>query len=119
MKTIQFFILCIITVQSLIAQDTITLKNGKVIPGKIISISYGIELLTAKDTMKYTADEVASLMFGSTNKNCPCDDTNSSSGSYKVIRGNTKGDPFKDLYKQNESADKIKPSSLKSRNSRH
>lgn len=110
--------LCIITIQSLIAQDTVTLKNGKIVPGKIISLSYGITLLTAKDTMKYTADEVASIMFCSTNKNCPDGNTNSNSGSSDITSRNTKDNPCDGIYKQNESAGNIKPKTTKSKNSK-
>lgn len=117
MKTILFFMLCIITVQSLIAQDTVILKNGKVVPGKIISLSYGIKLLTAKDTMKYTADEVASIMFCNSNKNCPDSNTNSNRGSSAVTGENTKDNPCNCIHKQNESAGKIKPKPAKNRNS--
>lgn len=119
MKAILFFLFSIITVQLLIAQDTVILKNGKVVPGKIISLSYGIELLTAKDTMKYTADEVASIMFCSTNKNCPCDQTINNSRFLQSNNGNTKDDPCKDQYKQNESPDKIKPNSSKNSNGKY
>lgn len=119
MKVVLFFMLCIITAQSLIAQDTVTLKNGKVATGKIISLSYGIKLLTAKDTMKYTADEVASIMFCSTNKNCPDDDTNSNGSSSSVTSKNTKDNPCNCIHKHNESADNIKPKSEKSRNSKY
>jgi len=84
MKTTLFFMLCTITVQSLIARDTLNLKNGKIVPGKIISLSYGITLLTAKGTMKYTADEVASIMFCSTNKNCPEGYTNSNGSFFRT-----------------------------------
>lgn len=119
MKAILFFMLCIITVQSLVAQDMVTLKNGKVIGCKIISLSYGIKLLIAKDTVKYTVDEVASLMFCSSNKNCPDSDTNSNGGSRSVIIENKKDNPCNCIPKQNENADKIKPKTAKSKNSNH
>lgn len=83
----------IITFQPLSGQDTVTTKNGKVIQGKIISVGNGIELLAAKDTMKFTADEVASLKFSNTNKNCPCGDTNRNGNSSAITNGNTKKIP--------------------------
>ncbi|MEJ7679039.1 MAG: hypothetical protein WKG06_14535 [Segetibacter sp.] len=119
MKTILFFMLCTITVQSLIAQDTVTLKNGKIVSGKIMSLSYGITLLTAKDTMKYTADEVASIMFCSTNKNCPDGNTNSNGGSSDITSRNTKNNPCNCIYKQNESSGNTKLKADKRRNSKY
>lgn len=118
MKAILFLTLCITTVQSLAGQDTVLLKNGKVATGKIISLSYGIRLLTAKDTVKYTADEVASIRFCSTNKNCPEADTNSNGSSSSVTVENTKNIPCNCIYKQNESAGNIKPKTPKSKNSK-
>jgi hypothetical protein len=117
MKAILFLTLCITTVQSLVAQDTVLLKNGKVADGKIISLSYGIRLLTAKDTVKYAADEVASIMFCSTNKNCPEADMNSNGSSSAVTGEKAKNNPCNCITKQNESADKIKTKPAKSRNS--
>lgn len=117
MKAILFLMLCIITAQLLIAQDTITLKNGKVVFGKIISLSNGIELFTAKDTLKYGAAEVASIIFCSSNKNCPEGDTNSDVHSSPVTKGKTKDNPCNCIQKQHESSDKTKPKPVKSRNS--
>ncbi len=118
MKSGLFLTLCILTVQSLIAQDTIILKNGKVVVGKIISLSNGIELFTAKDTLKYGAAEVASIIFCCRNKNCPEGDTNSNVRSSPVTKGKTKDNPCNCVQKQHESADKTKPKPkpVKSRN---
>lgn len=119
MKTTLLFMLCIITVQSLVAQDTVILKTGKVVPGKIISLRNGIKLLIAKDTIKYTADEVASLMFCSSNKNCSDGDMNSNSGSSSVTSESTKNNSCNCMHEQNESAGRLKPKPAKSRNSKY
>lgn len=107
------------TARQLIAQDVITLKNGKVISGKIISLSYGIKLLTAKDTIKFSADEVASIVFCNSNTNCPDSNTNSNSGAAAVTYQNTKNNPCNCTTTQNESADKIKPKTAKNGNSKY
>ncbi|MEJ7680659.1 MAG: hypothetical protein WKG06_22955 [Segetibacter sp.] len=67
--------------------------------------------------MKYTADEVASIMFCSTNKSCPDIDTNSNDGSSSMTSKNTKDDPCNGIHKHNENTGKIKPKPVKSRNS--
>lgn len=101
------------------AQDTVILKNGKVVPGKIISISYGIELLIAKDTVRYTADEVASLMLSSPDKNCPCSDTNSNGDSSAITNRNAKKDPCNEINKNNKSTDILKPKTGRNTNQMH
>jgi len=88
MKAILFLTLCITTVQSLVAQDTVLLKNGKVADGKIISLSYGPEA-----------------------------DMNSNGSSSAVTGEKAKNNPCNCITKQNESADKIKTKPAKSRNS--
>ncbi len=92
---------------------------GKVVSGKIISLSNGIKLLTAKDTMKYTADEVASIMFCSLNKNSPDGNANRNRSSSSVSSKNTKDNPCNCIHEQNESADKIKTKPAKNRNSKY
>lgn len=64
---------------SLLAQknvDIITLKNGKIVSGKIFKIDDGLICLArTKDTVMYTAEEVQTIMFcNSGNTNKPCGD---------------------------------------------
>ncbi len=81
-----FFLLFVALPISLLAQknvDSITLKNGKTVSGKIFKMDDGmIYLARTKDSVMYTANEVQSIMFcnsGTTNK--PCGDVVSSNAT--------------------------------------
>jgi hypothetical protein len=78
MKKYLFFLLGALPI-TLLAQkntDSITLKNGKTVSGKIFKMDDGLICLArTKDTVMYTADEVQTIMFcNSGNTNKPCGD---------------------------------------------
>ena len=63
------------------AQDSLILKSGAKVGGKIILMNDGIiKIKTGKETASYSAAEIQSIMFCNTEKNntsspcpCPCD----------------------------------------------
>lgn len=64
MKKISSFLLLIVTVVAVNAQDTLVLKNGSRVGGKFLNGNQGvISLQTASGIVKFKTDEVASMSF--------------------------------------------------------
>lgn len=84
MKKVLFSIVLLFFVIVITAQDSIILKSGKTVGGKIFSLSDGkIKVLAGGDTLQYEPDEISIIRFCDTLKNkrdndCYCNNNPSS-----------------------------------------
>lgn len=95
MKKAPLLIVLLFLVALVSAQDSLKLKSGKTVAGKILSLSDGkIKVVAGDDTLQFIPDEISMIQFCDTVKNktdgdCYCNNniTSSSAGSNKPDKG--------------------------------
>ncbi|MEJ7684809.1 MAG: hypothetical protein WKG06_44585 [Segetibacter sp.] len=101
MKKVPLSIVLLFIVTLVSAQDSLKLKSGKTVAGKIISLSDGkIKVVAGNDTLQFIPDEISMIQFCDTVRNKRDDDCYCNNNMTSISAGSNKPDKEKPSYKE-------------------
>lgn len=100
MKKVPLLIVLLFIVALISAQDSLKLKSGKTVTGKILSLSDGkIKVAAGDDTLQFTPDEISMIQFCDTVRNKRDDDCYCNNNITSISAGSNKPDRVKPASK--------------------